>query len=168
MYFNIRYSLIKMTCVCRNYFCYCAALLLQMQLRKIRKWSCTAFQKLICVWTQCSSEVAFRFFRKNCLIIERSLPIWAVLQTYFIKNFRMSTSFSFWRVPYMYQHIPLYINVLPNGNISNQKLSLLSNCVHFESLTLCSQKYRIHSIRCWSRLVATLELSPHPRMCWTK
>jgi len=62
---NIQHVSLKMAPVCRNYFRYCAAFPLQMQLQKISKQSCTAFQKVMCVRTQRFSEEAFRIFGRN-------------------------------------------------------------------------------------------------------
>jgi len=63
---------------------------MQTQPRKIRKWSCTAFRKLMCVQTQRSSEEAFWFAEEAFQFAAGAAP-----QTQFGKAFRMSASF-FW------------------------------------------------------------------------
>ena len=59
-------------------FCFAitnAALEDKTQLWKICKWSCTAFQKLMCVRTQHFSEEAFHLFGSALPILGRTLPI---------------------------------------------------------------------------------------------
>jgi len=62
--YHLWYASIRMMCVCGNHFHCCTAFPLQAQLWKIRKQSCTAFWKLMCVWAQCSSKETFRFLEE--------------------------------------------------------------------------------------------------------
>ena len=77
----------------------------QTQPRKICKWSCTAFQKPMCVQTQRSSEEAFQFFGRNLRFPEGAFRFaeevfqfaaGAAPQTQFWKAFQMSASFFFY------------------------------------------------------------------------
>jgi len=103
----IQYASLKMTCVFVEtfplLFCFSvitAAQKTQTQLQKIRKRSCTAFRKLICVqpsalWKKpsASSEETFWFSEEAFQFAVQAAP-----QTHFRKMFRMSASF-FWCVP---------------------------------------------------------------------
>ena len=72
----------------------------QTQLRKILKWSCSAFRKLVCIWTQHSSEEALWFLKEAYRFAAEAVrfSVQAAPQTHFGKTFRMLASF-FWRVP---------------------------------------------------------------------
>ena len=82
----------------QNHFRYCAAFSLQMQLqktqtqlRKIGKRSCTAFRKVMCVWTQSSSEEASMSSEETFQFSEEAFRF--APQTQFGTTFRTSASY---------------------------------------------------------------------------
>ena len=86
----------------------CATLPLQTKLWKTHKWSCTAFQKYMGVWSQNSLEEAFRNLLSlwsSYPILRKSLPICraAVQQTHIQKKaLKVGFFFFFWHIPLLF------------------------------------------------------------------